>query len=143
MIQGNYYAPVTTNGRKDEVGSLTNSFVAMRRSIRKHISQINRNREKMDEQNKALNEAREHEKEAERVKTAFLQNMTDQMSEPVLEISNIVTEVRAHLDDMNHEQVVKLADQMDGHTQTITSLLTRMLEVATKKEEEKEEEGGE
>lgn len=142
MIQGNYYAPVTTNGRKDEVGSLTNSFVAMRRSIRKHISQINRNREKLDEQNKELNEAREHEKEAERVKTAFLQNMTDQMSEPVLEISNIVTEVRAHLDDMNHEQVVKLADQMDGHTQTITSLLTRMLEVATKKEEEKEEEEG-
>jgi hypothetical protein len=29
---------------------------------------------------------------------------------------------------------VKLADQMDGYTNTITELLDRMLEVATKKE---------
>ena len=79
-------------------------------------------------------------KEADRVKTAFLQNMTDQMSEPVLEISKIVTEVRYHLDDMDHEQIVKLAGQMDGHTNTITALLDRMLEVATKEEKEEESE---
>lgn len=134
MTQGNYYAPVSTSGRQDEVGSLTNSFVAMRRSIRKHINEINRTREKLDEQNKALNEAHEHVKEAERVKTAFLQNMTDQMNEPVLEISSMVNEVREHLDEMNHEQIVKIADKMDGNTQTITRLLTRMLEVATKQD---------
>lgn len=134
MMRGNYYAPLTTNNRQDEVGSLTNSFIAMRRSIRKHLNQIDRNREKLDEQNKSLNEANQHVKEADRVKTAFLQNMTDQMNEPVLEISKIVTEVKEHLDDMDHEQVVKLADQMDGYTNTITELLDRMLEVATKKE---------
>jgi len=70
------------------------------------------------------------------VKTAFLQNMTDQMSEPVLEISKIVTDVRDHLDSMDHDQIVKLSDQMDGHTNTITALLDRMLEVATQKEDE-------
>jgi len=118
------------------VGILTNSFVAMRRSIRKHLNQIDRNREKLDEQNKALNEAHQHVKEADRVKTAFLQNMTDQMSEPVLEISKIVTDVRDHLDSMDHDQIVKLSDQMDGHTNTITALLDRMLEVATQKEDE-------
>ena len=138
MITGNYYAPVTTNSRQDEVGILTNSFVAMRRSIRKHLNQIDRNREKLDEQNKALNEAHQHVKEADRVKTAFLQNMTDQMSEPVLEISKIVTDVRDHLDSMDHDQIVKLADQMDGHTNTITALLDRMLEVATQEEKEED-----
>ena len=79
-------------------------------------------------------------KEADRVKTAFLQNMTDQMSEPVLEITKIVNDVREHLDVMEHEQIVKLADQMDGHTNTITALLDRMLEVATKEEKEEESE---
>ena len=140
MIKGDYFAPVTTNNRQDEVGILTNSFVAMRRSIRNHLNKIDRNREKLDEQNKALNEAHQHVKEADRVKTAFLQNMTDQMSEPVLEISKIVTEVREHLDVMDHEQIVKLAGQMDGHTNTITALLDRMLEVATKEEKEEESE---
>ena len=136
MTQGNYFAPVTTSGRQDEVGSLTNSFVAMRRSIRKHINEIDRTREKLNEQNKALNEAHEHVKEAERVKTAFLQNMTDQMNEPVLEISNVVNEVRGHLDDMDHDRIVTLANKMDGYTQIITQLLTRMLEVATNQEKE-------
>ena len=140
MTQGNYFAPVTTGGRQDEVGSLTNSFVAMRRSIRKHINEIDRTREKLNEQNKALNEAHEHVKEAERVKTAFLQNMTDQMNAPVLEISSMVYEVKEHLDDMDHEQIVKIADKMDGNTQTITQLLTRMLEVATKQEDKEDSE---
>jgi HAMP domain-containing protein len=140
MIKGDYFAPVTTNNRQDEVGILTNSFVAMRRSIRNHLNKIDRNREKLDEQNKALNEAHQHVKEADRVKTAFLQNMTDQMSEPVLEITKIVNDVREHLDVMEHEQIVKLADQMDGHTNTITALLDRMLEVATKEEKEEESE---
>lgn len=135
MTRGDYFAPVSTSGRQDEVGSLTNSFVAMRRSIRKHIDEIDRTREKLDEQNKALNEANEHIKEADRVKTAFLQNMTDQMDEPVREISFLVSDLKAHYDEMSHEEIVELANQMEAHTDTVTSLLSRMLEVATKGEE--------
>lgn len=139
MTKGDYFAPVSTSGRQDEVGSLTNSFVAMRRSIRKHIDEIDRTREKLDEQNKALNEAHEHIKEADRVKTAFLQNMTDQMDEPVREIAFLVSDLKEHYEEMLHEEIVELANQMETHTETITSLLSRMLEVATKGEEK---EGG-
>ena len=139
MTKGDYFAPVSTSGRQDEVGSLTNSFVAMRRSIRKHIDEIDRTREKLDDQNKALSEAHEHIKEADRVKTAFLQNMTDQMDNPVREISFLVSDLKAHYDEMSHEEIVELANQMEAHTDTVTSLLSRMLEVATKGEEK---EGG-
>jgi HAMP domain-containing protein len=135
MTRGDYFAPVSTSGRQDEVGSLTKSFVAMRRSIRKHIDEIDRTREKLDEQNKALNEANEHIKEADRVKTAFLQNMTDQMDEPVREISFLVADLKTHYDEMSHEEIVELANQMEAHTDTVTSLLSRMLEVAIKGEE--------
>ena len=139
MTKGDYFAHVSTSGRQDEVGSLTNSFVAMRRSIRKHIDEIDRTREKLSGQNKALNEAHEHIKEAERVKTAFLQNMTDQMDEPVREIAFLVSDLKVHYDEMTPEEKVELANQMETHTETITSLLSRMLEVATKGEEK---EGG-
>ena len=40
---------------------------------------------------------------------------------------------------MSHEEIVELANQMEAHTDTVTSLLSRMLEVATKGEEK---EGG-
>lgn len=138
MTKGDYFAPVSTSGRQNEVGSLTNSFVAMRRSIRKHIDEIDRTREKLDEQNKALNEAHEHIKEADRVKTAFLQNMTDQMDEPVREIAFLVSDLKEHYEEMPHEEIVELANQMETHTETITSLLSRMLEVATKGEEKED-----
>lgn len=95
-------------------------------------------REKLDEQNKALNEAHEHIKEADRVKTAFLQNMTDQMDEPVREIAFLVSDLKEHYEEMPHEEIVELANQMETHTETITSLLSRMLEVATKGEEKED-----
>ena len=135
MTKGDYFAPVSISGRQDEVGSLTNSFVAMRRSIRKHLDEIDRNREMLDEQNRTLKEAQEHAKEADRVKAAFLQNMTDQMSEPATDIANIVAELGQNKDKLNREQVAKLASRMEANTKAMTTLLDRMLDVSIKKEE--------
>ena len=135
MANGDYAAAVTVSGRRDEVGSLNNSFVAMRQSIIKHLAEIDQNRQMLDEQNKALNEALEHAKEADRVKTAFLQNMTDMMSEPTEDIARIVAELGRNVDNLDRMQVKALAESMDSDTRTITTLLDRMLEVATNKEE--------
>jgi len=65
--------------------------------------------------------------------------MTDQMDEPVNAISRLLTEVRQHHQEMTHEQIVELANQVDAHTFTVTQLLGKLLEVATKKQEEEGE----
>ena len=135
MTKGDFNAPVSVSKRKDEVGVLTNSFVAMRHSIRKHLDEIDHNRQLLYEQNKALNEANEHVKEADRVKTAFLQNMTDMMSEPTEDIAMIVAELERNIDNLDHEQVMDLADRMEADAHKVTTLLDKMLEVATKREE--------
>ena len=51
------------------------------------------------------------------------------------EISFLVSDLKGHYDEMSHEEIVELANQMEAHTDTVTSLLSRMLEVATKGEE--------
>ena len=132
---GHYFIPIKASKRCDEVGSLTNSFIAMRQSIRKHLAYIAGNKHKLVEQNKQLRAAHERIEEANKVKSAFLQNMSDQMIEPVNEISRLVTEVREHHTEMRQEQIVQLANEVDAHTQTVTDLLTKMVEVSTKKQE--------
>lgn len=135
MIKGDYFSPIPSSDRQDEVGSLTSSFITMRRSIKKHIDEIDHTREKLDEQNKALNEAHVRIKEADRVKAVFLQNMTDQMDAPIKEITRIVGDVKLNLKDMDQERIAELAQQIDDNSQAITTLLSRMLEVATNKKE--------
>ena len=133
---GHYDVPIKASNRQDEVGSLTNSFIAMQKSIKEHLDEIDSKNLKLVEQNWQLTEANRHIEEADRVKTAFLQNMTDQMGEPVNEISRLVTEVHLHHENMTHEEIAQLANQVDEHTRTVTDLLGKLLEVSTKTEEE-------
>ena len=136
MTKGDYFSHVTNSGRLDEVGSLTNSFLTMRRSIRQHIDKIKNTREILDMQNKALSEASEQMKEADKVKTAFLQNMTDNIEAPLDDIVKIVRELKERSGELTQEQIKELAAKMDDHTCAVTTLLDRTLEVATKTEED-------
>ena len=137
MTKGDYYSHVSNSGRMDEVGSLTNSFLTMRRSIRQHIDKIKHTREKLDDQSVALSEATEQMKEADKVKTAFLRSMTDQMEEPVNDIMKLVTELKDKGGELTQEQIRQLSDQMDSDTRTVTTLLDRTLEEATRREEDR------
>ena len=40
---------------------------------------------------------------------------------------------------VTHEQIVEMANQVDAHTFTVTNLLDKLLEVATKNQEEEDE----
>lgn len=137
MTKGDYYSHVSNSGRMDEVGSLTNSFLTMRRSIRQHIDKIKHTREKLDDQSVALSEATEQMKEADKVKTAFLRSMTDQMEEPVNDIMKLVTKLKDKGGELTQEQIRQLSDQMDSDTRTVTTLLDRTLEETTKREEDR------
>ncbi len=135
LTNGHYDAPIKSSGRQDEVGSLTNSFIAMRQSIVNHLEHIDCNNKKLVQQNTQLIQAHQHIQQAEKVKTAFLQNMTDQMNEPVTEILRIVTQLRVEPSHLSREQMIEQADLVDKHTQTVTELLAKVVEISTKKQE--------
>lgn len=136
MKNGDYDVVIDSTSRLDEVGVLTNCFIGMRDSIIRHLDEIECNKQILAGQNEELMQSNEHVKEAKRVKTAFLQNMTDQMIPPVNEISRLVTEVRERHTEMSHEQIVEMANQVDASTHVVTELLAKILEVSTKKQEE-------
>jgi methyl-accepting chemotaxis protein len=136
--KGHYDVPIKATNRQDEVGVLTNSFIAMQKSIKQHVDDIDANNLKLIEQNWQLTEVQKHKDEADKVKTAFLQNMTDRMSAPVSEIARLVEEIRQHHLEMSHEQIVQLANQVDENTFIVTQLSDKLLEVSAKTQQEEE-----
>lgn len=134
--EGRYDIHLKASNRQDEVGILTNSFITMQQSIKQHLAEIDQKNQMLAEQHSQLLEAQRNKLEADKVKTAFLQNMTDQMGAPVDEISRLVTQVRHHHQEMSVEQIVDVANQVDAKTLVVTDLLDKVVDVSTKKQEE-------
>jgi Mg2+ and Co2+ transporter CorA len=75
-------------------------------------------------------------KEADRVKTAFLHHMTDQMIPPVSKIESDVESLEAHVTDQQEEGIASLVQEIDEQGKVVTGLLNHLLEVSQAKEKE-------
>ncbi len=132
LAEGNYDTPIPPTDRPDEIGSLQNSFVSMQTSIAQHMENIKTVNEALKESNAALFKANEQAQEAERVKMAFIRNMSDQMMPPVEAIEDIVNEICSDT-QVSPQHRSELAAQLEKHTERITHMLDILLEVAQKK----------
>ena len=94
------------------------------------LSEIRQHSEVLQDQTRALKKAREKALEADRLKSAFIHNMTDQLVEPVSEISSSVAMIRqnsSHLEDIDVRQ---LTTGISDNTEKITSLLDKIIEIS-------------
>lgn len=132
LAEGNYDTPIPPTDRPDEIGSLQNSFVSMQTSIVQNIENIKSVNNALKESNEALFAANEQVHEAERVKIAFISNMTDQMMAPVETIGDIVDEMSAD-HQPSAQRRSQLEQELEQQTERVTTLLDAMLDVAQKK----------
>jgi methyl-accepting chemotaxis protein/sigma-B regulation protein RsbU (phosphoserine phosphatase) len=102
----------------------------MQSSLSRYLSEIRQHSEVLQDQTRALKKAREKALEADRLKSAFIHNMTDQLVEPVSEISSSVAVIRqnsSHLEDIDVRQ---LTTGISDNTEKITSLLDKIIEIS-------------
>jgi hypothetical protein len=90
----------------------------------------------LSEQNEALRVAREKVREADRLKSVFVHNMTDQMERPVVEINTLVNTIYREHAHLKHEEVVSMVSEMSEYTKTVTQLLDKTIEVSLNKQSE-------
>jgi HAMP domain-containing protein len=133
---GHFDKPIADSYRKDEVGALQKSFRAMQRSLGRYLKTIEQRRTVLDEQNEALRVAQEKVFEADRLKSVFVHNMTDQMERPVREINTLVNRIYHEHSHLKHEEVVNMVNQMTECTRTVTHLLDKTIEVSLHKQTE-------
>lgn len=130
LAAGTFSQPVAFSMRQDEVGALQRSFHTMQQAIASKFDEIQRSSKMLNEQKKALHEAFMRSQEAERVKAVFLHSVTNQLTQPVNTISDIVSDIHTNHDSLKQEDISRMARQMQTQTDAIIDLLQQMIKVS-------------
>lgn len=136
IAEGHYDEPVPDSHQWDEVGRLQDHFQQMQQALSVHIGELERLTTELRERNVVLAGAYEQAKDADRVKTAFLHNMTDQMIKPVSVIQSSVNMLCEHRQDMDQQEANKTEETIQEQGKIVTKLLNDLLDVSQEKMEE-------
>lgn len=141
IAQGNYNEPFNDRANKDEIGMLQRHFKEMKDSVATQVSELDALNGAIKERSKELQKAYKEAEQANRLKTIFLHNMTNQMIEPTMTIRDHVNTLSQYDKETSEESLNQLVDSIINKSQTITKLLSHM--IADTEQEIKEEKGGE
>lgn len=129
ISNGHYDEPIPDSHQHDEIGQLQNHFQQMQQALAKHVDELEKLNEELKGQGERLRVAYHQAQAADRLKTSFLHNMTNQMLSPVQLISDRVNDLW-HLETMKPEAVDKMADDIQKEGEVITDLLNHLLELS-------------
>ena len=138
IADGHYDEEIPDSRRKDEIGQLQFHFKEMQKSLAARMSDLQKSTDDLQERNEVLKQAYARTQEADRVKTAFLHNMTNQMTSPADTIVKSVTELCNHYHDYTSQEATGEVDIIQVESHVITNLLDNLIEAAegsTRKEE--------
>lgn len=138
IADGHYNEPVPKSRKRDEIGQLQRYFRRMQTSIAVNMRELKELTETIKERNEELQVAYRQAKKADRMKTAFLHNMTNQMVDPAFAIES---DVIAMCEGGSDKRIGQLAEHIQQNGDTITRLLNNMIELS--EQEMNQEKGGE
>ena len=133
IADGHYDETVADTRQHDEVGRLQAHFVLMQQALANHMGEMERLTKTLEERGEVLSKAYEQAQEADRMKTAFLHHLTNQMIQPVNNIYDHVVRLHEHGKEMQQEEANQLVNDILQQGTITTDLLNEMLE-ASKKE---------
>ena len=138
ISEGHYDEPIPETRQQDEIGRLQEHFQQMQTSLAKHRQELQLLLKTLRSQNENLHIAYDRAKKADSVKIAFLHHMTNQMVIPAQAIMMDV-DALCHLGGNEQEKAAHLADDIDEHSKTITSLLNDILKASQEVDETRKE----
>jgi len=130
IAEGNYDVAVPDSYHHDEIGRLQNDFQQMQQSLSAHVNELEQLTATLEQRGKELRAAYEWARKADRMKTAFLHHMTNQMVEPSQAIFDDVFALCEPDRDMKTKEVDELAEDIHVKGKTITELLNNLLNVS-------------
>lgn len=127
IADGHYDIDIPDSQQQDEIGSLQEHFKSMQQALASHVGQLEELRNTLQQRGEHLGKAYEEAKAADRMKTAFLHNMTNQMIAPA---RSIVTSVDSLCDTskrQSRQQTEQLVDNIQQQGKTIAEVLNKLL----------------
>ena len=129
IAKGNLGEPIPDSRREDEIGRLQGNFKQMRQSLATNIGELEQLTTKLKEHGEELNIAYKQAQKADRMKTAFLHNMTNQMLEPSEAISKDV-ETLCNMNSKEQGKTALLVDDIQQKGNTIAELLKNLINMS-------------
>lgn len=134
IADGHYDEPIPDSRQLDEVGRLQNHFQQMQQSLSSRMGEMQQLSATLQERGEVLKAAYEQAQVAERMKTSFLYNMTNQMISPVNGIVSGVKTICEHYGDLTEEETKGLVAEIQLRGEKITALLNQLIADSEKSE---------
>ena len=129
IAKGNLAEPIPDSRREDEIGRLQGNFKQMQQSLATNIGELEQLTTKLKKHGEKLSTAYKQAQKADRMKTAFLHNMTNQMLEPSEAIRKDV-ETLCNIHGQEQINTTQLADNIQNNGLAIAELLKNLLNMS-------------
>ena len=129
IANGHFDEPIPDSHQHDEIGQLQNNFQQMQQALAKHVSELEKLNKELQGQGERLRVAYHQAQAADRLRTSFLHNMTNQMLTPVQIISDWVNKL-SRLQTPDANDVDHMTDDIQKQGEVITELLHHLLELS-------------
>ena len=127
IADGYYDETIPDSRQQDEVGRLQNHFKEMQRSLTTHVGELRSLTDTLQKRGEELQAAYDKAHAAERMKTNFLYNMSDEMMSPASEISQSVKTVSDKYTSLSDEATRHLVENIRDDGDKITALLNQLI----------------
>ena len=126
IAAGNFSEPIPDSKHIDEVGRLQDNFQLMQRSLATQIDELESLKNTLYQRCEGLRKAYDQAKKADRMKTSFLHNMTNQMMEPAVAIEQDVLQLCSQSD----RDTAQLVSDVQKKGKAITELLKNLISMS-------------
>ena len=126
IAAGNFSEPIPDSKHIDEVGRLQDNFQLMQRSLATQIDELESLKNTLYQRCEGLRKAYDQAKKADRMKTSFLHNMTNQMMEPADAIEKDVQQLCSQSD----RDTAQLVSDVQKKGKAITELLKNLISMS-------------
>ena len=137
IANGQYNELIPDAQRDDEIGQLQDNFVKMQHSLAVQLNEQKQISSSLERRGEYLQQASGHSLETDRLKTAFLYYVTNQMTAPSMIIDNSVTTLCNNYHDISQKDAEQEVEKIKAQSKLIISLLDELVqitEIATGKE---------
>lgn len=137
IANGQYNELIPDTQRDDEIGQLQENFVKMQHSLAVQLNEQKQISSSLERRGEYLQQASGHSLETDRLKTAFLYYVTNQMTAPSVIIDNSVTTLCNNYHDISQKDAEQEVEKIKAQSKLIISLLDELVqitEIATGKE---------
>jgi len=128
IAKGKYNELIPDSRQADEVGRLQDNFQKMQQSLSAYIGELEQLKTTLQQHGEDLNAAYNQAQKADRMKTAFLHNMTNQMLGPAEAIEKDVNALCN--DNTGNQNISQLSDDIQQNGSTIAELLDNLINIS-------------